>query len=348
MGAFCNQIRPTVSNKEKVPPIAHRVRSRANMGDETSEINELKSMMYSSDSLRDSPITASKFNKWVVGEQNRNEGATVRQDVNNLRQARREFQNRHREFGQSLKRQGQEQLRRDKQIADIVRQENLEKGMQVKAEVLAQKAQEEKQKAEWIAHGRSLAMRDQIQKKKIRDVVGEGSKRVAEMTAKAKQEELDYERELAGVRQKLLADNKAEVEKVRAETADEVIDAAKEFAFEQRKSQAFATKAAEAAWKDERAAHTKAHLAKAKQNKADAAASRAKSKALREEIANTRREVASAARKQQQSNKEQKDKVIMFAAGGVKDTHDQVYKKKFVPSEMAQKMQSSKYAGSVA
>ena len=36
-----------------------------------------------------------------------------------------------------------------------------------------------------------------------------------------KQEELDYERELACVRSKLLADNKAEVEKVRNETADD-------------------------------------------------------------------------------------------------------------------------------
>jgi hypothetical protein len=198
----------------------------------------------------------------------------------------------------------------------MTREQNLQKGMLIKAEVTAQKAQEDKQKQEWIAHGRSLAMRDQLQKKKIRDVVGENSKRVAEMTAKAKQEELDYERELAGVRQKLLQDNKAEVEKVRAETADEVIDAAKEFAFEQRKSLAFSTKAAEAAWKDERHAHTKAHLAKAKANKADAEASRSKAKSLRDEIAQTRREVAGAARKQQQSNMEQKQASEMLRAAG--------------------------------
>ena len=150
------------------------------------------------------------------------------------------------------------------------------------------------------------------------------------------------------MRQKLLQDNKAEVEKVRAETSDEVIDASKEFAYEQRKSLAFSTKAAEAAWKDERIAHTKAHIAKAKANKADAEASRAKAKQLREEIAATRREVANAARKQQQSNMEQKQKIIMFAAGGVKDTHDQVYKKKFVPADAAQRLADSKYASSVA
>jgi len=316
--------------------------------EEQQEIDELNQLISTGNSIRESPITASKYNRWLVGEQNRGAGGMVRNEVNHLRTARIEFQKRHQDYGASLKEAGREQLRRDKEKGEITREENLAKGQQVKADVMAQKAQEEKQKQEWIAHGRSLAMRDQMQKKKIRDVVGENSKRVAEMTAKAKQEELDYERELAGVRAKLLQDNKAEVEKVRAETADEVIDAAKEFAFEQRKSLAFTTKAAEAAWKDERSQHTKSHLDKAKANKADAIASRQKAKQLREEIATTRREVANAARKQQQSNKEQKDKIIMFSAGGIKDTHDQIYRKKFVPQDAASKLQGSKYAGSVA
>ena len=313
-------------------------------------MNDLMGMMTTGNasSMRDSPITASKYNKWLVGEQNRANGGQVRTEVTELRHARKDFQQRHQSYGASLKEQGREQLRRDKQVGEMLREQNHARGQQVHAEVMAQKEQEEKQKQEWIAHGRSLAMRDQMQKKKIRDVVGENSKRVAEMTAKAKQEELDYERELAGVRQKLLQDNKAEVEKVRNETSDEVIDASKEFAFEQRKSIAFATKAAEAAWNDERKAHTKAHIAKAKANKADAEASRAKAKQLREEIAQTRREVANAARKQQQSNMEQKAKIIMFSAGGVKDTHDQIYKKKYVPADAAAKLTGSKYAASVA
>ena len=233
-------------------------------------------------------------------------------------------------------------------MKDLTKEENLQKGLRVKAEVMAQKAQEEKQKQEWIAHGKNLAMKDQLQRQKIKQVVGENSKRVAEMTAIAKQEELDYERNLREVRDKLKEDNIREVRKVRTETADEVIDAAKEFAFEQRKALAFSTKAAEAAWRDERQAHTKAHLAKARANKADAVASREKAKELREEIKTSRQVVANAARKQQQSNKEAKEKTIMFAAGGVKDTHDTIYKKKFVPKAAAEALQSSKYATTVA
>lgn len=316
--------------------------------DEQQELQDLQQMLSTGGSMRDSSVTASKYNKWLCGEQNRDHGKMVGKEVQELRANRVDFQKRHMNYGASLRDQGREQLRRDKQLQEMTKEENLQKGMLVKQEVQAQKAQEQKQKQEWVAHGRALAMKDQIQRKKIRDVCGENSKRVAEMTARAKQEELDYERELAGVRKKLLEDNKAEVEKVRQETSDEVIDAAKEFAYEQRKSLAFSTKAAESAWKEERAQKEKQHLAKAKANKADAEASRAKAKQLREEIASTRREVAGAARKQQQSNAEQKQKIIMFAAGGVKDTHDSIYRKKFVPEVAAKTMMGSKYAGSVA
>uniref|UniRef100_A0A7S2HSP6 Uncharacterized protein n=1 Tax=Haptolina brevifila TaxID=156173 RepID=A0A7S2HSP6_9EUKA len=317
--------------------------------EEQQEIEELNQLISSSSgSIRESPITAAKYNRWLVGEQNRGAGSVVRREVDHLNNARQDFHTRHKEYGQSLKEAGNEQMRRDHEKVEMMRQQNLAKGAMVKAEVIAQKAQEQKQKEEWMAHGRTLGARAQMQKQRIRDVVGEGSKRVAEMAAKTKQEELDYERELAGVRSKLLQDNKSEVEKVRNETADEVIDASKEFAFEQRKSLAFTTKAAEAAWKDERNVNTKNFLAKAHANKADAQASRAKAKELREEIEATRREVANVARKQQQSNKEQKDKIIMFASGGIKDTHDQIYRKKYVPTDAANKLQNSKYAGSVA
>ena len=74
----------------------------------------------------------------------------------------------------------------------------------------------------------------------------------------------------------------------------------------------------------------------------------AQAKELREEIVQTRQVIATAARRQQQSNQEAKEKMIMFAAGGVKDTHDSIYKKKYVPKGAAEALQRSKYAASVA
>ena len=230
------------------------------MADEAQEVDELMSMFQSSPGVqRDSPITAAKYNKWLVGEQNRAAGQMVRKEIDSLRKDRMVAAEKHREYGNSLKSQSRDQMDRDISLKDQVKEHNRQRGIRVRDQVAAQKAQEEKQKQEWIAHGRNLAMKDQLQRQKIKQVVGENSKRVAEMTAIAKQEELDYERNLREVRDKLKEDNIREVRKVRQETADEVIDAAKEFAFEQRKALAFSTKAAEAAWRDERHAHTKAH-----------------------------------------------------------------------------------------
>ena len=315
---------------------------------EAEEMHELMEMLGGDSCGRTSDVTASRYNRWLLAETNREIGHKLKMEKESNLQNRREIQEQHKKYGNQLYKQSREQMNRDKQIVEMTKQQNLAKGQMVKADVIAQKAQAEKQKQEWQAHGRALANRDQMQKKKIREVVGENSKRVAQMTAKAKQEEMDYERELAEVRDKLLADNKAEVAKVREETADEVIDAAKEFAFEQRKSLAFATKADTAAWKAEADQHRKAHIEKAQANREAARASRERAKLLREEISKSRREIATAARKQQQSNKDQKEKMQYFGAAGVKDTHDSVYKKKFVPAEAAKAMKESKYSSSIA
>ena len=149
------------------------------MTTEAEEIDELTTMFQSTGGVtRDSPITASKYNRWLVGEQNRGAGGVVRGEVQELRKDRMTAAERHREYGASLKNQSRDQLNRDKQQYELTRETNLEKGLRVKAEVMAQKAQEEKQKQEWIAHGKNLAMKDQLQRQKIKQVCGENSKRV--------------------------------------------------------------------------------------------------------------------------------------------------------------------------
>ena len=62
---------------------------------EDEEISELNELIRSGGTSRDSPITASKYNKWLVGEQNRAAGAVVCGEVDNLRKSRVEFQKRH-------------------------------------------------------------------------------------------------------------------------------------------------------------------------------------------------------------------------------------------------------------
>ena len=67
------------------------------MTDETAEIEELTTMFATGSVTRDSPITASKYNRWLVGEQNRGAGSIVRGEIEELRRDRNMASEKHRE-----------------------------------------------------------------------------------------------------------------------------------------------------------------------------------------------------------------------------------------------------------
>ena len=108
-------------------------------------------------------------------------------------------------------------MAKDRAKMDAAKEENRQKGLKVRAESQAHRAASQQQNAEWVAKGKELAARDRQQKQRIRDVVGLQSKRVAEITAIAKQEELDFERNLRLVRDRLRAAKNAEAASVRAQ-----------------------------------------------------------------------------------------------------------------------------------
>ena len=76
---------------------------------EQAEIAELKAMLSATaDTIRESDITASKYNKWLVGEHNRDTGGSIRSEVANLKTARHEFHSRHMQYGASLSAQARQ------------------------------------------------------------------------------------------------------------------------------------------------------------------------------------------------------------------------------------------------
>ena len=105
-----------------------------------------------------------------------------------------------------------------------------------------------------------------------------------ELVAEAKFEEEEFERELADRRAEILRENQKEVQRVRDETADEVIDAAKQFALDRRKLAAEATKQTVSVWRTQRSKNTADHLKSARANRADVEATRAHAKKLRERL----------------------------------------------------------------
>ena len=301
----------------------------------------LLSQMTSIHAHRDSDISVSRFNRWVVAERARSLGDDGRTELETLRTQRKSAQESHRQYGASLAAASRAQIQRDRQECDAMRQTNLMRGLSVRDDVLSQKEEAQRLKAEWVEYGRKLAEKDAEQRRKIREVCGEGSRRVQDMVAQAKFEEEQYELELAERRAELLAQNREEVARVREETADAVIDAAKQFALDRRKEQAKTTKAATSQWKKEQAKNTADHLKQARQNRAEAEATRAHTKKLREEIVKKRQKEAERQREASRKNKLLKDQQLLESGQGVKAVHDNIYRSKYVPQDSAEMLNQS-------
>jgi len=297
---------------------------------------------------RNSDISVSRFNKWLVAEHKRDTGDEVRETVDSLRHERDGLRENHRQYGASLGAASRAQMQRDKQSYQALRRHNWEKGSQIREDVESQKQEMERLRAEWVEHGRRLAEKDQDQRRKIREVCGEGSKRVTELVQQCKLEEAEYEAALVEHRAKILADNQAEVQKVRQETANTVIDASKQFALERRRSLAKTTKSAMTSWRRERSANTADHLKSARSNRADAHATREKAKKLREELVAQRQRDALAQRQAQKAKEAAKDERLNEMGGGLKTNHDEMYSAKYVPASSADMFNTSDYGNLVA
>mmetsp|Transcript_65852 Transcript_65852/g.130539 ORF Transcript_65852/g.130539 Transcript_65852/m.130539 type:complete len:307 (-) Transcript_65852:164-1084(-) len=259
--------------------VSHRVVSEA------EEMADLLEMMEpTGNSKRESATTASKYNRWLTGEQNRQAAAVQRAESEALREARAAEKERVLQYVAARKQEAAETKAKQKALKEQILQANLSTGTAIKKKAAALKATKEHQDLQHMEKGRAAADRDEEQRRKIRDAKGDAFKQVAEQTARAKQKEIDSEFELARARAKIHAEKQAKVSEVRRQTGEAVLDASKEFVYMQRKALAASQNAAAAAAKDERKANEETHLEKAKANKAAAHASRAAAREKREAI----------------------------------------------------------------
>jgi hypothetical protein len=299
--------------------------------------------MPTSSAARDSYVSVSKFNRWVVGEQNQGAGDQGRMEQSTLRTQRVNAAESHREYGASLAAASRAQIQRDRQKCDEFRQSNLAKGHAVRDEIASQRDEAQRLKTEWVEYGRKLAEKDADQRRKIKQVCGEGSQRVQDIVAQQKYEEEEFKQELAEFRAFSLQERQQAVQRVREETARSVTDASKEFALERRKQVANSTKSAKAQWGKEERKNTDEHLRTARKNRADAEASRAHAKKLRERIIAQRQKEASAAKEAMRRNKLVRDQMALDQGAGVKAVHDSIYRAKYVPPDSADLLATSKY-----
>jgi len=272
----------------------------------------------------------------------------VRKEVDDWKRQRQQQLEAHKSYGSALKQAMREQLARDKAVVEAHRENNLAQGKAIKAEVQALKQAKQMSKAQWEFRGRQLAKKDLEQREKIKMVRGEGSKTLAELTAKVKQEESATAEAIIAKKKEILEENRKGVAEIKRQTDDHVTDASKKIFYEQRKSLAENTRLAEEAWVSERNQKQGDFIAKARANRDELFATRTRAKQVREQTILSRQKEAAKARKEQAEIKEILEKTAILSATGVKGTHDRMYRQKYVTAEMAEKLLTSPYASAVA
>lgn len=295
-------------------------------------------MLSSARTIR-SDITAAKYHRWIVQEENHALAEDTRDEETEWRRQRDEQRRKHREKGHSYMIDSREQLRKDKWVAEQVRQQNQALGIQMKSELASLKEAGEAEKVAWSEHGRALAQAGAETRERIRSIRGEGSKTLAEKTALIKREEAEFEAQLARTRSEQLRDNRAEVALVKTQTSDEVTNASKFYSYTMRKSMADDTRRAEHEWKSEKELKSAKFLNTAHAHKDDARSTRAKAKQVREEIVADRQRQAKQMREQMASFSAYAQKVNSEGAASSKSVHDAIYAKKFVAPDDASRVQ---------
>lgn len=310
---------------------------------DAQEVTALQNMGIGTSPLRESGITTAKYMRWKVGEDSRAKGAQIREEIATWAKEKQAQRDQQILYGEQLKANKKDQSATNKTIIEGLKDANLAQGKAIKAEGAALKQARSMAKAQHEYRGRQLAKLDMEQRERIKQVRGEGSVVVKELTAKVKAEELKTAEQIEAKKKEIAIQNRAEVLEVKKQTADEVTDASKKLFFEKRKSIAENTRQAEASWMSEREQNKTEFLARAEQNKQQTYNTRAKAKQIKEEIILKRQQEAAKSRKEQEQIKETLEKIATMSATGSKGTHDKLYRNKYVSADVAQQMVASPY-----
>ena len=289
-------------------------------------------------------VTNSKFMQWTVIEEKSEAGNALRSEEEEWRKDRVAATESYRQYGVSLKNEARDQMKRDKTMYSLRRDDNLRKGQQVKADVKQQNVASARKKQEWMEHARSIKANTLAQRQRTMEAKIANVNRAYDMATLAKEAQVDMQRQREEVRNRLKEQRSALAHTMRSQTADEITDSAKDWSNEQRKSAAFATRAATMSWKAEREAQNSERLAKARQNRDATRATRQKAKELSLQLVAQRQAVASATRKQQQANKQAKSSVVVSSGNTAKDMHDAIIKQRYATQEQAEAVLNSKFA----
>ena len=291
---------------------------------------------------RDSDISVSRFNRWVVAERARSLGDDGRTELDGGADAAVEGEESHRQYGASLAAASRAQIQRDRQECDAMRQTNLMRGLSVRDDVLSQKEEAQRLKAEWVEYGRKLAEKDAEQRRKIREVCGEGSRRVQDMVAQTQ----------SSRRSSTSLSSRSAVPSCWRRTAR------RWRGFGRRPRTPSSMRRSSLRWTGARSRQRRQRRRRRNGRRSRRRtrptisnrrgrtarrlrATRAHTKKLREEIVKKRQKEAERQREASRKNKLLKDQQLLESGQGVKAVHDNIYRSKYVPQDSAELLNQS-------
>ena len=196
-------------------------------------------------------VTLSEFNRWLIHEDNWTSAEEVREHYQEGSQQRKERDETHRERGMERQAQSIEQMKLAKGKVEEHRQKNLEQGKQVREKVADwnRDAYEEREAHKKIVLALKKQMNSAVRTKEEMDALLSMKKKLGEVV---KAEDAKISEAAKSQREEFLKINKAQVEKVKKETADQVTEDAKRFFFEKRKTSVSTIKSEEKTWEEAR------------------------------------------------------------------------------------------------
>lgn len=288
-------------------------------------------------------MTLGEYNRWLITESNWTNAEEIREQHIEGEQFRKAREDRHRERGQLRQQDTVEQMKEAKTKVDAHRRMNLEAGSAVKRDVIAWNVATHQEKAQWQNFGKSVkAALIASDSTENRDALVKQKKKAGETV---KKEINQLRAELEKQKTAFKTSKLEQAKKVRDETADGVIDAAKKFFFLQRKTAAKETTGLVQSWSTERDKAKKAFEEVQHQRSVRVKGMREAGRKAREALAAAKAEAASSLREQKQGFAEQRQQQLHDHSVNLKDAANSSISQRFVaPDESRRMLQHPHYS----
>lgn len=248
--------------------------------------------------------TKAEYNRWIVRQENARSAEMTREEAKAGEDIIKERQRKHTAQGLSRQQAAMVQMKRASESLEAHRQQNLSHGRKVYEEVASWRVSAKSSADEWAARGKRM-----VAHVKETNATGEAVRQLADSkkaqaqaTRKEDQEKEAEKDRLRKLREKDVATLAA---KVRSETSDEAIDAAKRHFYEQRLASAQEAKAQSAVMSKERADKNSAFQKAQTARRVKAKSVRSNAGKAREALLTMRTQEAAALREKKKSLSEE-------------------------------------------